>query len=164
MKVLTIHQPWASLIIEGHKPFEFRGWRAFDSIIGQRIVIHASIRKPTQKEIAEIFCNMVAGGEYAKRMCLKPSTEIERRLKEMHDVPESMPRGAGLGTAVLREVVTGQEAAYEFGVREFEDQLSGYATNYGWRLVDIDRWESPVPAKGHQGFWNWTGPETATHA
>ena len=27
MKVLTIRQPWASLIIQGYKRFEFRSWK-----------------------------------------------------------------------------------------------------------------------------------------
>ena len=27
MKVLTIRQPWATLIIQGDKKFEFRSWR-----------------------------------------------------------------------------------------------------------------------------------------
>lgn len=27
MKVLTIKQPWASLIMLGYKRFEFRGWK-----------------------------------------------------------------------------------------------------------------------------------------
>ena len=27
MKVLTIKQPWASLIIQGYKRFEFRSWQ-----------------------------------------------------------------------------------------------------------------------------------------
>ena len=45
MKALTIWQPWASLIIAGAKPFEFRGWRPPASLIGQRIVIHAAARK-----------------------------------------------------------------------------------------------------------------------
>lgn len=38
MKALTIWQPWASLIISGAKPYEFRGWRIPESLIGQRIV------------------------------------------------------------------------------------------------------------------------------
>ena len=44
MKALTLHQPWASLIVEGFKPREFRVWAAPQALVGQRIVIHAAKR------------------------------------------------------------------------------------------------------------------------
>ena len=25
-----------------------------------------------------------------------------------------------------------------------------------WFLEDVERFEQPVPATGHQGFWNWS--------
>jgi ASCH domain. len=55
MKALTIWQPWASLIIAGAKPYEFRGWRAPRSLIGQRIVIHAAARKIDMEEVGNLF-------------------------------------------------------------------------------------------------------------
>src|SRR3546814_20644641 len=55
MKALTIWQPWASLIIAGAKPYEFRGWRAPRSLIGQRIIIHASAKKIDVKEAWELY-------------------------------------------------------------------------------------------------------------
>ena len=33
MKVLTIRQPWATLIIEGYKRFEFRSWKTNWNVI-----------------------------------------------------------------------------------------------------------------------------------
>lgn len=41
MKALTIYQPWASLVMIGAKPHEFRGWplteiQPFDSPIPRR--------------------------------------------------------------------------------------------------------------------------------
>jgi len=41
MKALTIHQPWASLIIHGVKTIETRGWACPKSLIGERLAIHA---------------------------------------------------------------------------------------------------------------------------
>ena len=41
MKALTIWQPWATLIMAGAKPYEWRTWPAPKWIQGQRIVIHA---------------------------------------------------------------------------------------------------------------------------
>ena len=67
MKALTIWQPWASLIMAGAKPYEFRGWRAPRSIIGQRIVIHAAARKVDRVEVFNLY-NLQKQAR-AKRMC-----------------------------------------------------------------------------------------------
>ena len=50
MKVLTIKQPWASLIVNGYKEYEFRSWK-----INYRgkILIHAGMR--LEKDMAERF-------------------------------------------------------------------------------------------------------------
>ena len=42
MKVLTIKQPYASLIIEGYKEFEFRSWK---TNYRGKILIHAGLSK-----------------------------------------------------------------------------------------------------------------------
>lgn len=42
MKILSVKQPWACLIIEGIKPIDNRNWRCPEKYIGQRIGIHAS--------------------------------------------------------------------------------------------------------------------------
>lgn len=50
MKALTIKQPWASLIVNGYKEYEFRSWK-----INYRgkILIHAGMR--LEKAIAESY-------------------------------------------------------------------------------------------------------------
>lgn len=50
MKVLTIKQPWASLIVNGYKEYEFRSWK-----INYRgkILIHAGLSM--DKEISKKF-------------------------------------------------------------------------------------------------------------
>jgi hypothetical protein len=42
MKVLTIKQPWAGLIIEGYKKYEFRSWK---TNYRGKILIHAGLSK-----------------------------------------------------------------------------------------------------------------------
>lgn len=43
MKVLTVKQPWASLIVEGIKDVENRTWKCPEKYIGQRVLIHAGL-------------------------------------------------------------------------------------------------------------------------
>ena len=50
MKALTIKQPWAALIIEGYKIYEFRSWK---TNYRGKILIHAG--KTLEKEMIEKF-------------------------------------------------------------------------------------------------------------
>lgn len=44
MKAITLWQPWAWLIARGDKRVENRSWRPPQSLIGQRIAVHAGKR------------------------------------------------------------------------------------------------------------------------
>ena len=50
MKVLTIKEPWASLIINGYKKYEFRSWK---TKYRGKILIHAGMS--LEKDVAERF-------------------------------------------------------------------------------------------------------------
>jgi hypothetical protein len=61
MKALTIWQPWASLIMIGAKPYEFRRWDYREreaALEGQRIVIHAGARAIVREEVDDLFERM----------------------------------------------------------------------------------------------------------
>ena len=50
MKVLTIKQPWASLIVNGYKKYEFRSWK---TNYRGKILIHAG--KSIEKDMLDRF-------------------------------------------------------------------------------------------------------------
>ena len=50
MKVLTIKEPWASLIAYGYKEYEFRSWK---TNYRGKILIHAG--KSLEKDVSELF-------------------------------------------------------------------------------------------------------------
>ena len=52
MKALTIKQPWASLITEGYKKYEFRSWK---TNYRGKILIHAGLS--LEKDVQERFKN-----------------------------------------------------------------------------------------------------------
>ena len=52
MKTLTIREPWASLIINGYKKYEFRSWK---TNYRGKILIHAGIN--IEKEMLDRFKN-----------------------------------------------------------------------------------------------------------
>lgn len=48
IKVLSLHQPYASMIARGVKTIETRSWAAPVSLIGQRVAIHAAAKRPAK--------------------------------------------------------------------------------------------------------------------
>ncbi len=168
MKALTVYQPWASLIMAGAKPYEFRGWRAPRSLIGQRVVIHASVRKIDVKEawtLHKILEHRDRDADFvrwAAETCLVPEKALPvLGLAWRPAVPRcvQLPLGAGLGTAILGEPRNGIEIAEEFGVPRANDSDRDEHANWGWPFTDIEIWDEPIQMKGKQGFWNWPEPK-----
>lgn len=158
MKALTIWQPWASLIVAGAKPYEFRGWRFPSSMIGQRVGIHAAARPMKPGEIGAIVADLQSGGLHAACTCL----HAEIALPILRDaVRNGLPISAMLGSAVLGEPRNGIRIAEEFGVPRANDSDRDDHANWGWPMLDIERFAEPIPARGAQGFWNWTTAESA---
>ena len=157
MKALTLWQPWASLVVAGCKPFEFRSWRAPQSIIGERIVIHASARKTVLREVDQLRRLLRAGGRYAAQTCLTP---IERALFVLSF--DEWPLGAGLGTAVVGEPRNGAEIGADFGaINAVNDSNRHLHCNWGWPMLDIEGWPKPITMRGAQGLWAWPTPAEA---
>ena len=154
MKALTIWQPWASLIIAGAKPYEFRSWSPPRWMIGQRIVIHAAARKIDTMEAAQMYhlLKHMGGSQGAKELCLK----AELALPVLEAVRDgSLPIGAGLGSATVGEARLGTHIAEDFGVPRANDRDRDEHANWGWPMLDIEPWADPIPCKGAQGLWNW---------
>lgn len=163
MKALTIWQPWASLIIAGAKPYEFRGWRAPRALIGQRIVIHAAARKVNLGEVRYLF-DVLSDRQQtdeAAREAAETCLIDDQALSVLGPVvfaESQLPLACGLGTAVLGEPRLGTEIAEEFGVPRANDSNRDEHANWGWPMLDIQQWPQPIPMRGAQGFWNWPDP------
>ena len=160
MKALTVWQPWASLIMIGAKPFEFRRWdyRTRDrSLEGQRIVIHAGARKLQPDEVQELLYQLWSGNEGSG---LRHELARELLVKvgfKPGDGGVQLPIGAGLGTAVLGKP---RKATEIFGrgrgdSRRIDEQI------WAWPLTDIKPFDVPIEQRGAQGFWNWPLKEAA---
>ena len=82
MKVITLKQPWATLIAEGLKKYEFRSWKY--SYRGE-ILIHAGkgVDKEAMKKFAHLKLNYPQSRIVAKVKildCIKLSDEINKRI------------------------------------------------------------------------------------
>lgn len=154
MKALTIWQPWASLVMIGAKPYEFRRWDYRErerSLEGQRIVIHAGARPVHPNEIHDLIqrCSEYRGvGSGLRGEIALP---LLTRIRDAHRCRGVVELSAGLGTAIL-----GQP-------RRCTDLFRGKVADsdridhhmWAWPLTDIQPFDVPIAAKGAQGFWNW---------
>lgn len=156
MKALTIWQPWASLIVIGAKPYEFRSWKPPQWLIGQRIAIHAAARKVMPGEVADLAQRLElhrqGRGDLVPHPCLRPATT--RPFLELLQRGHQLPRSAILATAMVGEPKRGDEIAQEFGQPVLEDETpEGF--NWGWPLTDVRPLTPPYPTPGQQGLWDW---------
>lgn len=161
MKALTIWQPWASLIVAGAKPYEFRGWRAPASMIGQRIVIHAATRKIDIDEVGHLFhLRFVRNCSDHFKLAWAETCLIAEKAQGIFNqaLEGRLPMAAGIGTAIIGEPRLGTEIAEEFGVPRPNDSDRDQHANWGWPMLDIEPWPEPIPMRGAQRFWNWPEP------
>lgn len=159
-KALTIWQPWASLIILRAKPFEFRGWKFTDKphlakLVGQRIVIHAGARRPPQSELDDILYRIDEGVSALDATIARPLVKQMRAALHSRGKEADLhmaPLGVALGTAVIGEPRSVLDI-FKDTVAD-SDRLDD--SLYGWPMTDIERFETPIPSAGAQGFWNWS--------
>lgn len=157
MKVLTVWQPWASLIAIGAKPFEFRAWAPSNRIIGTRIAIQAGARKIVDKEIRALLVQL--NSRLAYQSCL--DADLARPLlRGILDGSVHVPLGAIVCTAVLAAPRNGFDIAIEYGMpaeqRPNDSDRDGHA-NFGWPLTAIEQLIPPEPFRGKQGWGEWGG-------
>ncbi len=125
MKVLTIKQPWATLIMDGHKRFEFRSWKT--KYRGE-LLIHAGkgIDKEAMRRLEKYIPKDMPTGQILGKVilvdCIKMSPDFkEILLKENKDI--------------------------------YTD--STFKENYGWQLENIEKFDEPIEAKGRLSLWEY---------
>ena len=125
MKVLTIKQPWATLIMQQDKRFEFISWQT--KYRGD-LLIHAGkeIDKEATKRLAKYIPKNMPTGKILGKVrlvdCIKMSPEFkEILLKENKDIYTE----------------------------------SSFRENYGWQLENVEVFDDPIEAKGKLSLWDF---------
>lgn len=141
MKVLSIRQPWASIIISGYKSYEFRSWK---TNFRGKVLIHAS--KDVETEYLSRFESL--GLEYPTSAilgsveitdCVEVTGDLEDKLICENEIVYGATRGrAGYGFKVenvtkFSEVIP---ANGELGFWEYLEPEEVFkkmdSINYGW--------------------------------
>ena len=129
MKVISIIEPWASLIKEKVKYIETRSWK---TNYRGKIYIHASLKKVSKKD--ERINNLIS--------LLK-----DKDFKYGHIIAE----------AILVDCIYMDEEFLLKIKENNQEYICGEYTlgRYAWVLKDIKELENPIPAKGNLGIWNY---------
>ena len=132
-KVISLLQPWASLVVIGAKTIETRSWT---TAYRGPLMIHASKGK--------------SGVAIA-------SLPVFRKYIQDFSV---LPFGAIIGEVVLTDVVRISELLMPPELLDkltLEERAFGdyYAGRYAWLLKDAITYEEPIPATGRLGLWEF---------
>ena len=125
MKVLTIRQPWATLIMQGDKRFEFRSWQ---TKYRGKLLIHAGkgIDKEAVQRLKKYLPENMPFGKILGKVrlvdCVKMSPEFKNILLEEN-----------------KDIYTD----------------SSFKENYGWKLENVEVFEEPIDAKGSLSLWEY---------
>lgn len=153
MTVISILQPWATLIVIGAKKFETRSW---DTKYRGELLIHASLGKSYGVGPNKVSC---------RELCYQ---DPFKKFIDGGNGYDKLPFGAIIGKVNLAGVSTTDfflqcskgiplrdESQYSAEEWETEIAFGDFSSGrYGWLLNDPVKFEIPIPAKGRQGFWN----------
>ena len=127
VKVISVRQPWAWLLVAGHKDIENRTWRT--SYRGS-LLIHASLATepddfPMQREWIET-CGIV--------------------------IPEDLPRGA-IGGSVNLVDVWDTHSYGDGSTNEFKVDVSPFFEGpFGFKMIGSVPFYEPIPYRGQLGI------------
>lgn len=133
MKALSIIQPWAELIVLGHKDIENRTW---PTKVRGWVAVHAS------KSYSR------AEWEFAQS-ALDDVREFVRWRIDLPSIEKAdVAFGAIIGTVEIVDCVTASESPWFFG-------------KYGFVLRNPVKFDKPIPCRGALGFWEFPGVRNA---
>ena len=129
IKVLTLREPWASLILHGYKPIETRSW-------------HTSYR-------GELY---IHSGKYP----MSKRNERVAKLIENIPLPDALHGHIILKCALSDCVFIDDHFAYSIQISDPLNFLCGDFSvgRYAWILTNVQPIE-PISATGHLGLWNY---------
>lgn len=129
MKVISIIEPWASLIKEKVKYIETRSWK---TNYRGKIYIHASLKKVPKKD--ERINNLISLLE-------------NKNFKYGHIIAEA---------TLVDCIYMDEEFISKIKNNNKEYKCGEYSIGrYAWVLKDIKELNEPIPAKGNLGIWNY---------
>lgn len=153
--VISLWQPYATLMAEGMKRIETRGYRIPKTLLNVPVGIHAATRKVTLDEALTFSKN----GSMKRAFNIPESTRVA--YPEMYRRTNELPRGAII--AVVRfwdcqpteELVKWPGYLDDIEMPWQELHFGNYESGrFGWLTQFLCTYKlKPIPATGKQGVW-----------
>lgn len=135
MKVLSLLQPWAQLVVMGVKQVETRSWQTKYRGI---VLIHASAG---MSKLCKETCSLPPFDEYIHGW-------------------QSLERGAIIGQVCIGDNIPTEQLRVSLRKSGNTKELAFGDYNphrYGWHLHKPLMYKTPIPAKGALGLWEYAG-------
>lgn len=125
MKTLTIKQPWATLIMQGDKRFEFRSWPV--KYRGE-LLIHAgkTIDKKSAERLKKYLPEKLPTGQILGKVKLVDCIKCDENFKSV----------------CMKE----NEDIYA---------KSPFDESYAWQLTDVEVFKEPIVVNGKLSLWEF---------
>ena len=133
MRCLSLHQPWATLVVSGEKVYETRGWKTEHRGL---LVIHAS------KKFSEVVRDLCQQEPF--RSSLK---------KAGYSSVSDLPLGKLIGVVQLEDCLPVETIALPTDAKErhYGDYRAG---RWAWKLSHPTPLVVPIPYPGHLGLFD----------
>lgn len=150
IKVLTLRQPWATLIACGAKTIETRSWRPSPDELkpGDRLAIHAAKTYTFEEQF---------------NVRLEPFKScLIRALNEGYWSAPELPLGGIIALCTFTGAVPGDSPRLK-DISDNEREFGYFGRGrWAWLLENVRAIE-PIPARGKQGIWTWEPPDWMTY-
>src|SRR5262245_48373249 len=135
MKAITLYQPWATLIAIGAKTFETRPWR---TEYRGPLAIHAGKTHDYSIYTDNVFLRALGDGGYS--------------------YVYELPLGCIVATCELVSCMRITPKTWE-GISRHDLAFGNWEPGrFAWELRKVQKLETPIPARGAMGLWEWENP------
>lgn len=144
MKVISLLQPWASLVVLGHKKIETRSW---NTLYRGDVLIHASSNKKLAQQICE-----VPGSKYFSDF-IRHWTDLSYGAIIGKVTIIDTAKSESIKSISQDIVKSGWAASIDWDQELAFGDFS--PKRYGWLLKNPVLFPQPIPAKGSLNLWNY---------
>ena len=150
MRAISLWQPHGSLLVTGAKPFETRHWKTH---VRGTILLHAA-QRCVKWELDELLArkDYVMGLAPLLGLPLDFTRPPNFTGRANGCLAKAIPFGCLIGVGDLVNCIRVEDMTpeQEERARDFGDFSPG---RFAWEFRNVFRFKTPVPAKGHQGFF-----------